>query len=288
MNIALIGDVHGRWNDFDRSWFDASDYDLILFVGDLASYRRDGTEVARSIARLRKPTLLMPGNHDGASLPHLAAEALGIRALLPLLSLEQPSRRQRFAMAAHPLELCGYCSHPIATSWGELTVIGARPHSMGGPDVAFTHLLSRLFDVHDVNSSAARLAALVDDASDDILFLAHNGPTGLGSARDAIWGCDFKVHEQDFGDPDLRIAIDYARSRGKRVRAVVAGHMHHHLKGGGQRRWHEDKDGVTYVNAARVPRIERSPEANRHHHVALTITARATHTRAVVVRQPSR
>jgi uncharacterized protein (TIGR04168 family) len=284
LRIAVIGDVHGKWAEADRAWFDASEYDLVMCVGDLATYRRDGREIARSIARLRKPTLLMPGNHDGVSLPHLAAEALGARALLPLLSLEQPARRRRFAEAAHPLELCGYCSHPIEASWGTLTVIGARPHSMGGAGIAFRSLLQRLYGVGDIGTSVARLKALVDRAEGEILFFAHNGPTGLGSARDDVWGCDFKRSDEDFGDVDLRGAIDYARSRGQRVRAVIAGHMHHTLKGGGTRKWWAHVDGVTYLNAARVPRIERSSERRRkHHHVRLVVTEHEVSVEPVIV-----
>lgn len=284
--IAVIGDVHGLWTEADRAWFDASDYDLILFVGDLASYRRDGLEVARSIARLGKPTFLMPGNHDGVSLPHLAAEAFQVEALLPLLSLAQPARRRRLEAAAHPLVLCGYCRHSVSTSWGELSLIGARPHSMGGASIAFRSLLERLFDVHDHESSVARLCRLVDEASDEIVFLAHNGPTGLGSERDDIWGCDFKREPEDFGDADLRAAIDYAKSKGKRVRAVVAGHMHHRVKGGGTRRWRHNHDGLEYVNAARVPRIERRRDGEtqcRHHHVELKLTPTHAESEAVVV-----
>lgn len=281
LRIAAIGDVHGRWTDADRTWFDASSYDLLLFVGDIATHRHDGTEVVRNIATLNKPTLLLPGNHDGTSLPNLAAEAFGMRALFPLFALTQPVRRRRFADAAHPLALCGYCSHDIAAPWGKLTVIGARPHSMGGPRVAFTGILSRLYGVTDMTTSTAKLCALVDQASDDILFLAHNGPYGLGAARDDIWGCDFKKEPEDFGDEDLQLAIRHARTRGKRVRAVVAGHMHHTLRGGGERAWRVERDGTLYVNAARVPRIER--RARRHHHVGLTLKAESATAEQVVI-----
>ena len=57
--------------------------------------------------------------------------------------------------------------------------------------------------------------------------------------------------------------------------AVVAGHMHHRLKGGGERRWLVERAGVLYVNAARVPRIDGD---GRRYHVRLETdgeTARA-------------
>lgn len=280
LKVAIIGDVHGLWTDADRRWFEQSDYQLVLFVGDLATFRDDGREVARHIARLGKPTLLMPGNHDGISLPHLAAETVGPRALVPLLSLTQHSRRRRFAEAAHPLALCGYCSHPVNTAFGEVTFIGGRPHSNGGPTLAFRSMLERLYEVDSLESSAERLERLVDDATDDIVFFAHNGPTGLGDRRDDLWGCDFKLEEGDWGDPDLGRAIAYARAQGKRVRAVVAGHMHQRLKGGGLRRWRERRDDTLFVNAARVPRVERP---NLHHHVSLTLTDDTSDAEPIVV-----
>ena len=104
-----------------------------------------------------------------------------------------------------------------------------------------------------------------------MIFLAHNGPTGLGTSRSDLWGCDFRREEGDFGDEDLALAITYARELGKRVLAVVAGHMHHRLRGGGKRRWYERKDGILYVNAARVPRIFEELGHAYHHHVDLTI-----------------
>src|SRR5690606_6212912 len=87
-----------------------------------------------------------------------------------------------------------------------------------------------------------------------------------------IYGCDFRPEEGDFGDSDLETALVHARARGVRVRAVVAGHMHHHLRGGGERRAYVVADGIHHVNAARVPRTRRRGELVEGHHVALTLT----------------
>ncbi len=58
----------------------------------------------------------------------------------------------------------------------------------------------------------------------------------------------------------------HAERVGKRVVAVIAGHMHHRLRGGGLRTWSEHRDGVLYVNAARVPRVfEQGGRTVRHH-----------------------
>ena len=115
------------------------------------------------------------------------------------------------------------------------------------------------------------------------LFLAHNGPSGLGSGRADIWGCDFKKDEGDFGDEDLRLAVDHAQSSGKRVLAVLAGHMHHAIKGGGERRWQIERDGVLYVNAARVPRIFEHEGRHVRHHIAITLSEQGARAEPVLV-----
>jgi hypothetical protein len=47
--------------------------------------------------------------------------------------------------------------------------------------------------------------------------------------------------------------------------------MHHHVKGGGSRPMAVERDGVTYVNAARVPRIFERDGRTLRHHVCLEI-----------------
>ncbi|MGH8459189.1 MAG: hypothetical protein ACRESV_07555, partial [Nevskiales bacterium] len=105
------------------------------------------------------------------------------------------------------------------------------------------------------------------------------------SARDDIWGCDFRPEGGDFGDPDLRAAVEYAIALGKTVHAVIAGHMHHRLKGGGgeRRYWQIRQDGILYINAARVPRIRRRVPGQPRHHVALTLDEHGVRAEAVWV-----
>jgi uncharacterized protein (TIGR04168 family) len=263
--IAVIGDVHLGWDDHDRRHFDGSDYDLVLFVGDLAGYLRDGRRVARNIAKLDKPTLLIPGNHDGVALAHLAAEVFERPRLRAALEGGQARRCDALARALRPVPMGGYSCHDYQLGGRAFTVIAARPHSLGGPRLAFRHYLRNRFDVDSMSASTDRLCALVDSSKhDDLVFLAHNGPTGLGGRKSDIWGCDFRPEEGDFGDSDLRAAIDHAQRVGKRVRAVLAGHMHHRVRGGGNRRWLLEREGIVYVNAARVPRIDRR-RGERHH-----------------------
>ena len=124
----------------------------------------------------------------------------------------------------------------------------------------------------DLAESADRLVQLVDDSeAESLVFLAHNGPLGLGEEPHAMWGCDFKEGGGDWGDPDLTQAIDHARAQGKRVLAVIGGHMHLRTKQGEERPWRTERDGTLYLNAARVPRIFSGKDDVYRHHVAVTI-----------------
>ena len=72
------------------------------------------------------------------------------------------------------------------------------------------------------------------------------------------------------GDPDLADAVAYAAERGRRVLAVVAGHLHHV---GTDRDWWVRRDGVLNVNAARVPRVFEDGGRTVRHHVEIRIGA---------------
>jgi len=143
---------------------------------------------------------------------------------------------------------------------------------MGGPNLGFRPYLKAVFGVADFADSAARLKALFDQCTEPVLILAHNGPTGLGATRHDIFGCDFKREEGDFGDPDLKDAIEYAQSQGKRILAVAAGHMHHRVRGGGERITHLTVNGIHYLNAARVPRIWKESGQVLRHHAKISIS----------------
>lgn len=271
LQIGVVGDVHLRWGDEDVRDLNGSEHDLLLFVGDLGGYRhRETLRVCRSIGRLRKRTLVMPGNHDGPSLAALAGEVLGRQGLLGRLNRGQRARVEALAEALGPAQVVGYSRHEVAP---DLDLIAARPHSMGGPDLHFARYLREQFGIASLADSATRLRELVDESSASrLLFLGHNGPTGLGDRRTDLWGCDFRPEEGDQGDPDLAEAIAHARMRGKDVVAVVAGHMHHRLRGGGLRSWQARRDGTLYVNAARVPRVFDQGSGTLRHHLVLSIS----------------
>ncbi len=288
LRVGVVGDVHLDFDETDVAQLDARGYDALFFVGDLATYsHKAGLEVARAMARLRTRALVIPGNHDAANIFQMAAEVLEADVILPWLNVGQRARKSELASALGAARLVGYSLHPLEAPWGPLDVIAARPHSAGGAHFAFRPHLAEAFGVEDMESSTEKLLALVDESrAEDLVFLAHNGPSGLGVRRDDIWGCDFRKTEGDFGDPDLERAVRYALDKKKRVRAVVAGHMHHHLSGGGQRRWRVEREGVLYVNAARVPRIFTRGERTLRHHVELTLGPERAEAREHLIESP--
>lgn len=75
IRIGVIGYLHTHWGDLDVAHFDRSEYDLLIFTGDLGGGSRDSSQrVARSISRLRKPALVMPGNNDTGDIAERVAE----------------------------------------------------------------------------------------------------------------------------------------------------------------------------------------------------------------------
>lgn len=285
VRIALVGDVHLAFGPKDVEAIDARDYDLALFVGDLAGYlHRGGVKVSRLIASLRTPTVVIPGNHDAAQPAQIVAEVVRNEAAIGMLAGGQRARVDELRRALSPAVLGGYSTHPLELGGLRFDLLVARPHSFGGPHLAFRPYLEEAFGVTDIASSAARLCALVDACeSDRLVILAHNGPSGLGERRHDPWGCDFRKGEGDFGDPDLAEAVAHARQRGKRVVAVLAGHMHHALRGGGLRTWTTTREGTLFVNAARVPRVFRQDGAELRHHVCVTIDADGARAEEVLV-----
>ncbi len=284
MKIGVLGDLHLSFDARDVELLDAMDYAVILFVGDIAGYAHHrGLRVARRVARLETPAIVIPGNHDAAHLGQMAAEVLEADALARLMNLGQRRRALAFEEALAPAIVAGYSRHRIERDGETLDVIAGRPHSTGGPRLAFRSHLELTFGVRDLEGSARRLIGLVEQSdADHLVFLSHNGPSGLGETREDIWGCDFRAAEGDFGDPDLAAAVAHARRVGKPVRAVVAGHMHHALRGGGTRRWRLEDGGVSYVNAARVPRIFTRGARILRHHVELVVDTKGVRVREVL------
>jgi len=274
--LAVLGDLHGRWNALDNAYFDQAAYDLLLFVGDLGSgTRKDGLAVIRQLSRLQSRGLILPGNNDAEHLPHLSAELAYQTGRAELL---RAMRRN----AAPGIEPCGYSCHRLLTEQGPISLIAARPCATGGSALAFPDMLARTYGVRSMNDSIGRLRALVDSAPDpSVLFLAHNGPFGLGGAAADPWSRDFGLSpdddqgaSNDWGDDDLQQAVEYAVNRGKRVIGVVAGHMHRR-PGKTPRPLLTERDGIAYVNPACVPRIAMREDGESHHYVEMRVSPSA-------------
>lgn len=271
VRLGILGDVHTQFDERDVELLDAAGYDAILFVGDLASLRPGSdVETAERIGRLRTPTFLHPGNHDAVTPPQLLAEVAGSDTLSRWFGLRQSERVARIREAIAPHSLTGYSWHAIIPS--QLVLVAGRPHSFGGGRLACRAYLEEAFGIDSMATSSARIAQLIaETAPCEVIVLGHNGPMGLGSRPEDLWGCDFRPELGDFGDPDLTLGLKGAQGR---VRAVVAGHMHHRLKGTKTiRRWAHEDAGCLYVNAACVPRFRGKGQKRLRHHVVLTLTS---------------
>lgn len=263
--IALIGDLHGSWDDLDVVAFNAADYDLLIFTGDLGSgTARDGVEIAKSVSRLTTPTIVMPGNNDAPFLAEIAAEFGHQRGLSAILDLGLASRRGEVL-------LCGYRLHRLPLPGLTLSVVTGRPCAMGGGELSFPAELSRAYGVDSMAQSTERLVSLIDAVDTErLLLVGHNGPYGLGPRENDIWGADFRSEAGDWGDPDLAAAVERAKRRGLRT-TVVAGHMHQRTKSGVLRPWLVERDGIQFINPARVPRIYADDAAELRYHVAIDV-----------------
>jgi uncharacterized protein (TIGR04168 family) len=266
LRIGIIGDLHAHFDALDIQQLNQRPLDLLFFTGDLGSgSRKSSLEMARLLSGLRGSVLVMPGNNDTVDIRQLAAELAHRSGQNAIMAIA----RQRHYES--DISLCGYSIHRVAVGRRRVSLIAARPHSMGGPDLTFPEYMGQTYGIHSLDDSIARIQALVDRADPEIIFLAHNGPHGLGGNPEDIWGCDFMPDGGDWGDPDLAAVIHYARSIGKRVLAVIAGHMHLRTKQGTERPWRVVSDDVVYVNAARVPRIFSADNDVFRHHVVLTL-----------------
>jgi hypothetical protein len=75
LRLGVIVDLHTHWDNVDVAQFAGTDYDLLYFTGDLGGGTPDSRlRMARAMAGLRHPTLVMPGNNDTVDIEQLAAE----------------------------------------------------------------------------------------------------------------------------------------------------------------------------------------------------------------------
>ena len=247
IKIAVVGDVHDRWEPEDGEALKHLGVDLVLFVGDFGN---GSVEVVRAIAQLDIPKAAVFGNHDA----WYTATEWG-RSQCPYDRTQENWVKQQLDLMGEAHVGYGKRDFPELG----VTVVGSRPFTWGGSEWKYGDFYSEWFGVESFEESARRIAgaaALAD--CENVIFLGHTGPTGLGEAPEDPCGRDWKPLGGDWGDPDFAEAIDRTRSSGKHIPLVTFGHMHHKLR----HKKHElrkslevSAEGTVYLNAASVPRI---------------------------------
>jgi uncharacterized protein (TIGR04168 family) len=242
--LTVVGDVHRWWRSADVTFLERSRPDLALFVGDLGD---EDVEMAQRIASVPVPKAVVLGNHD-------AWQSFGRKVSTPKL---------REILAALGEDHIAYAVREVPAAG--ISVIGARPFSWGGPSLRSPELYDEIYGIHTMRQSAA---AIVDAARNaqhrDLVILAHNGPLGLGDRTSDVFGKDFGKPGGDWGDRDLALAIQRVEGWGLRVRAVIAGHMHHKLVAprGAERTRFVRRGETLFLNAAYVPRVRQAEDGS--------------------------
>ncbi|MGF1539240.1 MAG: TIGR04168 family protein [Pleurocapsa sp.] len=264
ITIAVVGDIHDLWNSEDETALKDLDVDLVLFVGDFGN---EAVEVVRQIAAISLPKAAIMGNHDA----WYTASYWGQK--------QAPYDRTKEDRVRQQLELLGEThvgfSHLDFPQFN-LSVVGSRPFSWGGTKWRNENFYRDRYDVRSFAESTNRIVkAAKNTAYDTLIFIGHNGPTGLGDAPEAICGKDWHPLGGDYGDPDFAEAISKVRSMGKSIPLVTFGHMHHRLRHRKDRlrtRINLSPEGTIYLNSACVPRIKTEPEGVKRSFSLVSLT----------------
>ncbi|EAZ89690.1 TIGR04168 family protein [Crocosphaera chwakensis] len=247
ITIAVVGDVHDQWEEADNNALEQLNIDLILFVGDFGN---ESVPVVRKISEISVPKAVIMGNHDA----WYTASAWGRKKC--------PYDRSQEDWLQKQLDLLGDIHigyDKLDFPQFKLSVVGSRPYSWGGPEWKNKEFLRDRYQVTNFQESTTKIMSAVHETSEDnIIFLGHNGPTGLGKHPEAICGKDWQPIGGDHGDPDFTQAIEQTYDLGKKIPLVTFGHMHHrlrHTRSQLRTRVVSSEQGTVYLNAACVPRI---------------------------------
>jgi uncharacterized protein (TIGR04168 family) len=273
IKIAVVGDVHDQWEVEDCIALQRLSVDLVLFVGDFGN---ESVEVVRAVAALDLPKAVILGNHDA----WYTASEWGRRKSPYDRSLEDRVQQQ--------IDLLGrtnvgysYLDFPSLN----LSVVGSRPFSWGSSEWKNAPFYLDRYDIESFEQSAERITQSAAAASSHtIIFLAHNGPLGLGDRPGDPCGKDWHPSGGDYGDPDLTAAIARSRRLSKQIPLVAFGHMHHRLHHSTELRRSIaiDPEGTVYLNAAAVPRIIKT-EKGHHRNFSLVSMQAGVVTQASLV-----
>ena len=167
MRLALVGDIHARWTEADTAYFNRSAYGGLLITGDLPGRNHRVIPVARRLAGLTLPTIVIPGNHDGPTALDVLSEALwkGMRSQRAATAMAQ--RVDALKEALGPVVLGGYSLHTLGSGRDAVDVVVCRPHAMDSRRLTFAPYLQQRFAVAcspsivHVELSGALLAATI-------------------------------------------------------------------------------------------------------------------------------
>ncbi len=247
VKIAVVGDIHDQWDVEDGMALKHLNVDLVLFVGDFGN---ESVEVVKTIASLDIPKAAVMGNHDA----WYSATEWGRKKCPYDRTKEDWVQKQLDLLGAVQV---GYSKLDFP-QW-DLTVVGGRPFTWGGPEWRFAEICQERYGVSSLDDSADKIVNAVKNATcNNIIFLGHNGPSGLGDRPDDPCGKDWHPIGGDFGDPDLAAAISQTLNMNKTVSLVAFGHMHRtlrHTKKLERKAVFKSPEGTIYLNAANVPRI---------------------------------
>ncbi|MDJ0509809.1 MAG: TIGR04168 family protein [Crocosphaera sp.] len=276
MTMAVVGDVHNQWEEIDNYILEQLKIDLVLFVGDFGN---ESVPIVGTITQLSLPKAVIMGNHDA----WYTASAWG-RKKCPYDRNREDWLQDQLALLAELHVGYGKLDFPQFN----LSVVGSRPYSWGGPEWKNKEFLRDRYQVTNFTESTAKIVSAVQKTSQkNIIFLGHNGPAGLGENPEAICGKDWQPLGGDHGDPDFANAIEKTYDLGKQVPLVAFGHMHHRLRHTRSRlrtRVVKNGQGTVYLNAASVPRIiEEKGETLRNFSLVSFENDQVTHIRLVWV-----
>jgi uncharacterized protein (TIGR04168 family) len=263
VKIAVVGDVHDRWEIEDSLALKHLDIDLVLFVGDFGN---ESVEIVSSIAALEIPKAVILGNHDS----WYTASAWG-RSKSPYDRKLEDRVQQQLDLLGETHVGYGNLNFPQFS----LSVVGSRPFSWGGSDWKNKKFLRTRFGVKNFEESTERIVAAAEQTTcDNLILIGHNGPTGLGDRPEDICGKDWGELNGDHGDPDFAEAIEKIRTLQKSIPLVTFGHMHHRLRHTKERLRtivNVDRDRTIYLNAACVPRIIKVEEEKQRNFSLVTL-----------------
>ena len=265
LKIAVVGDVHDHWDGDDDVALKLLGVDLVLFVGDFGN---ESVEVVRQIAQLDLPKAVVFGNHDA----WYTATSWG-REKCPYDRTQEDRVQQQIDVLGDAAVGFGKKDFP---QFG-LSVVGGRPFSWGGPEWQTKRFYRDRFGIRNFAESADRLLQAVQETTfETVIFISHNGPTGLGAEPEDPCGKDWQPLGGDFGDRDLEDVIAKAHRLNKRIPLVGFGHMHHtlrHTQARQRRRTHFSAEGTLYLNAACVPRIVQTEQGHWRNFSIVTLQA---------------